>query len=439
MNFRQYYFAREFVRAGHRVLIASSSYSHQFHVQPRTEGRYTRQDIDGIEYVWIKTPSFRGSADKARVLHWLVFTLRLGGLLKVARAEPDVIIVSSPIPYPILPASRLARRLGARLVFEVRDIWPLSLVELGSYSERHPFIRFTQWVEDFAYRKADLVVSTMPKAYEHMKTRGLSAEKYLWIPNGMDPGDDSGDISGGDSAGVISSDISGDDSAGVISSDISSDIVGGDVAGGAASPAEKKDADAPAPPEAADGTFKVCYAGSFGANGIALPMVRAAAILAASNPKIRFVFIGKDSGGLHLLKEEAEALGAGNIEFREPVPRTEMPKVLAEMDLCVATTKYSPLYRFGLSLTKLADYTMAGKPVILSSNAQGDIVSSSGCGMVVPPENPQALAEAIAAMAAKDPAELKEMGERGRREFFASYTLPALAARYLEALDRVRG
>jgi glycosyltransferase involved in cell wall biosynthesis len=151
------------------------------------------------------------------------------------------------------------------------------------------------------------------------------------------------------------------------------------------------------------------------------------------------VLIGKDSGGLHLLKEEAAALGAGNIEFREPVPRTEMPKVLAEMDLCVATTKYSPLYRFGLSLTKLADYTMAGKPVILSSNAQGDIVSSSGCGMVVPPENPQALAEAIAAMAAKDPAELKEMGERGRREFFASYTLPALAARYLEALDRVRG
>jgi glycosyltransferase involved in cell wall biosynthesis len=250
----------------------------------------------------------------------------------------------------------------------------------------------------------------------------------------MDPGDNSGDISGGDSAGVISSDISGGDSAGVISSDISSDI-----AGGAASPAEKKDADAPAPPKAADGTFKVCYAGSFGANGIALPMVRAAAILAASNPRIRFVFIGKDSGGLHLLKEEAEALGAGNIEFREPVPRTEMPKVLAEMDLCVATTKYSPLYRFGLSLTKLADYTMAGKPVILSSNAQGDIVSSSGCGMVVPPENPQALAEAIAAMAAKDPAELKEMGERGRREFFASYTLPALAARYLEALDRVRG
>jgi len=421
MNFRQYYFAREFVRAGHHVLIASSSFSHQFHIQPRTEGRYTKEDINGIEYIWIKTPSFRGSADKARVLHWLVFTLRLGGLLKVAEAKPDVIIVSSPIPYPILPASRLAGRLGARLVFEVRDIWPLSLVELGSYSERHPFIRFTQWVEDFAYRKADLVVSTMPKAYEHMKTRGLSPEKYLWIPNGMDPGD---------TAGYVEGSISGD-----IAGDSVQDIVG-DKSGGMVSPAETKDA--ASTPDAAEKIFKVCYAGSFGANGIALPLVRAAAILAKTNTKIRVIFIGKDSGGLDILKEEANRLEAGNIEFREPVPRYEMSRVLAEMDLCVATTKYSPLYRFGLSLTKLADYTMAGKPVILSSNAQGDIVSASGCGLVVPPEDPEALARAISTMADKDPAVLKEMGERGRREFFASYTLPALAAKYLEALGRIR-
>ena len=413
MNFRQYYFAREFVRAGHHVLIASSSFSHQFHIQPRTEGRYTKEDINGIEYIWIKTPSFRGSADKARVLHWLVFTLRLGGLLKVAEAKPDVIIVSSPIPYPILPASRLAGRLGARLVFEVRDIWPLSLVELGSYSERHPFIRFTQWVEDFAYRNADLVVSTMPKAYEHMKTRGLSPGKYLWIPNGMDPGDIAGDST----------------------QDSASDHIG-DTSISRVSPAETKDA--ASPPDEAKKIFKVCYAGSFGANGIALPLVRAAAILAKTNTKIRVIFIGKDSGGLGILQGEAKSLEAGNIEFWEPVPRSEMSRVLAEMDLCVATTKYSPLYRFGLSLTKLADYTMAGKPVILSSNAQGDIVSASGCGMVVPPEDPEALARAISTMADKDPAVLKEMGERGRREFFASYTLPALAAKYLEALGRIR-
>ena len=161
MNYRQFYFAREFVRAGHEVLIVSSSFSHQFLMQPETTGTYTAETIEGIEYVWIRCPSFDGSADPKRLLNWLVFTLRLGGIPRFTRQRPDVIIVSSPIPYPILPAARMARRLGAKLAFEVRDIWPLSLMELGSHPERHPFIRFTQWVEDFAYRKSDLVVSAL--------------------------------------------------------------------------------------------------------------------------------------------------------------------------------------------------------------------------------------------------------------------------------------
>ncbi len=394
MNFRQFYFAREFVRAGHQVLIVSSSYSHQFLVQPHTEGVYTKEAIEGVEYVWIKSPSFRGSADNMRILHWLVFTLRLIGLPRQVGVAPDVIIVSSPIPYPILPASRMARRFGARLVFEVRDIWPLSLVDLGSYSERHPFIRFTQWVEDFAYREADLVVSTMPKAYDHMKTRGLPPEKFLWVPNGMDPD-------------------------------------------GMSPTAERGDERSPSPQPSGGRVFRVCYAGSFAANCIALPLVKAAASLSKTHPEIQFTLIGKDSGGLHILREKAAALEATNIEFKEPVPRTEMQRVLAGMDLCVATTKASPLYRFGLSLTKLADYMMAGKPIILSSNASEDVVSSSGCGVIVPPEDPKALADAIVEMAESDPAALSAMGERGRKEFLASYTLPALAAKYLAALDGI--
>jgi len=189
MNYRQFYFAREFVRAGHEVLIVSSSYSHQFLVQPKTKGVYTKQNLEGVEYIWIKCPSFNGSADPKRIFNWLVFTARLYGIPRQIAAKPDAIIVSSPIPYPIVPAAYLARRLGARLVFEVRDLWPLSLVALGSYSENNPFIRLTQWVEDFAYRRADLVVSALPKAYEHMKTRGLLPQKFVWISNGVDPDD----------------------------------------------------------------------------------------------------------------------------------------------------------------------------------------------------------------------------------------------------------
>jgi glycosyltransferase involved in cell wall biosynthesis len=414
MNYRQFYFAREFVRAGHEVLIVSSSYSHQFLVQPQTKGIYTKQKLEGVDYIWIKCPSFNGSADPKRILNWLVFTASLYGIPRQAAAKPDAIIVSSPIPYPIVPAAWMARRLGARLIFEVRDLWPLSLIDLGSYSEKNPFIRVTQWVEDFAYRRANLVVSALPKAYEHMKTRGLSSQKFTWISNGVDPDDllpqQNGDLEKKERAGTEET-----------------------VAEGGGQRREAR-VESKASADNARKQFKVCYAGSFHARAVALSLVEAAALLRNDRPNIRFILIGKDSGGLSILKDRAAALGVDTIDFRDPVPRTAMQGVLAEMDLCVGMTKSSPLYRFGISLTKLFDYMLAAKPIILSSNASGDIVSESGCGVKVPAEDAQALAEAIRKMADMNPLRLSQMGDSGRRTLLASFTYPRLAARYLEAI-----
>lgn len=107
------------------------------------------------------------------------------GSLKKLDERPDVIVYSSPSPVAYLSAQHLAKRFNARLVFEVRDIWPLSLMELGGYSKKHPFIRFMQWVEDRAYRKSDRVVSNLKNAVEHMVNRGMSPEKFTWVPNGF--------------------------------------------------------------------------------------------------------------------------------------------------------------------------------------------------------------------------------------------------------------
>lgn len=416
MNYRQFYFAREFVRAGHEVLIVSSSYSHQFLVQPKTKGVYTKQNLEGVEYIWIKCPSFNGSADPKRIFNWLVFTARLYGIPRQIAAKPDAIIVSSPIPYPIVPAAYLARRLGARLVFEVRDLWPLSLVALGSYSENNPFIRLTQWVEDFAYRRADLVVSALPKAYEHMKTRGLLPQKFVWISNGVDPDD----LLPRQRAPLANHEDTATE--GVTVKNVS--------------PEEGEGGEIQSAVDHAWKQFKVCYAGSFHARAVALSLVEAAALLRKSRPDIRFILIGKDSGGLSILKDRAAALGADNIEFWDPVPRTAMQKILSEMDLCVGMTKSSPLYRFGISLTKLFDYMLAAKPIILSSNASGDIVSESGCGVKVPPEDDHALAEAILQMADMESPRLRQLGEIGRKKLFSSFTYPILAAQYLEAIRR---
>lgn len=388
MNYRPYYFGREFARAGHRVVVVSGSYSHQFVRLPEVRGAYTREPIDGMEYVWIKVPRYRSSGDPARTAGWALFCARLGGVGRLGLPKPDVIIVSSPIPYPILPAARLARKYQARLVFDVRDIWPLSLTALGGYSERHPFIQLTQAVENFAYKRADLVVTALPNALEHMSRHGLDSDRFLWVSNGVD-------------------------------ADRASE--------------EKVSGVVPELPE--DGAFRVCYAGSFHERNIAQVFVRAAALLRKRNVDIQFYFIGKDGGGKAMLIELARSLGADNAHFLDAIERTSMPAFLARMDACLASTKNSPLYRFGISLTKQFDYMLAGKPIVLSSNAKDDLVSRIGCGTVVPPENAEAAAEAIETLARLSSKERKEIGERGRIALLSEFTYRKLAGKYLERLE----
>ncbi len=185
MNYRPYHLARELTALGVDVTVISGSTSHEYYAPPVTNGRYTLEDVDGLRYVWIRTPGYGESRSLGRVKAWAAYLAGLYGIGRVGLPRPDAIIVSSPPPYPIVPAARLARRYGSKLVFEVRDLWPLSLVELGGASPRHPFVMLTQWVEDFAYRRSGLVVCVVAGALEYMRSRGLDPGKFLHIPNGV--------------------------------------------------------------------------------------------------------------------------------------------------------------------------------------------------------------------------------------------------------------
>ena len=148
MEYRHFELGRELTSLGMTVVVISGSYSHLFTQQPRTRGGYTVERIDGVTYCWVKIPAYRRAMSLGRVFNMVVFMLRLYRLPVDRFPRPDAIIVSSPSLFPILPAERLARRWRSRLIFEVRDLWPLTLQELGGLSSRHPLVVVMRWFEN---------------------------------------------------------------------------------------------------------------------------------------------------------------------------------------------------------------------------------------------------------------------------------------------------
>jgi glycosyltransferase involved in cell wall biosynthesis len=157
------------------------------------------------------------------------------------------------------------------------------------------------------------------------------------------------------------------------------------------------------------------YVGGFGNAHDVITIVRAARIFQQrGNDKYRFVLVG-DGVKRPECRQEASLHVLSNIEFRDPIPKSEVPRVQMEADILIAAVLDSAAYRFGLNLNKMFDYLASGRPVIFSGNAPNDPVAESGAGFSIPPEDPEAMAGALQKLLDMSPAERLEMGKRGRR------------------------
>lgn len=389
MEFRPYYLAREWVRAGNAVCIVAASASHLRQQAPVMNGQAMRQEwIDGIDYRWIATPRYRGNGF-GRLANIAVFLGALACRAKALASElaPDLVIASSTYPLDIWTAAAIAGRAGARLVYEVHDLWPLTPVELHGMPRWHPFVQWLQAAEDYACRRADAVVSLLPHVGSYLQQHGMAAHKLQWIPNGIDPAE-----------------------------------------------WEQGGEQLPAPVSAllaqqkAQGRFVVGYAGGHGKANALEAMLEAAQRL---DPR-RYAFVlagaGVDKAALM-----ASAQGRQNVFFLDPLPKAQVPALLAQFDLAYLGWRPHPLYRFGIAPNKLMDYMMAGLPIVHAVKAGNDPVAEAGCGISIAPDDATALADAIAALSALDPSQRLRMGERGRAHVLAQHNYRHLAPSFLSA------
>lgn len=164
--------------------MVAASYSHFRRTQPNVKGRISVEMIDGIKYVWILTPKYTAASNFGRVLSMMLFTIQCLYMKLPLSTDYDIVMASSPHPFSIYPAKKIASRFNARLIYDIRDLWPMTLVLLGGLSVRHPFIRLMQAAEDYACINSDLVIAVQRHAKEYLMSRGLEERKFLHVANG---------------------------------------------------------------------------------------------------------------------------------------------------------------------------------------------------------------------------------------------------------------
>jgi glycosyltransferase involved in cell wall biosynthesis len=394
MEFRPFYLAREWSRAGHRVQIVAASYSHLRANQPVVKGAVLDEVIEGVSYRWYAAPRYQGNGI-GRVKNILAFLWALWrDADRLAKHfKPDVVIASSTYPMDIWPARRIAKLVKSKLVFEVHDLWPLSPMELGGMSRWHPFIMWVQLAEDYAYRHADRVISMLPKAAEHMQTRGMSPEKFEYVPNGVDVGDWL-------HPAPLPVDIR-----------VRMDEL------------------------RATGVPIVGYAGTHGVAN-ALDLLLDAAHKLKDSVQIVLVGTGPDRDRLQArVKNENLA----NVTMLPVLSKLAVPSFLAAIDIAYIGWHPNPLYRFGISPNKLMDYMMAGKPIVHSVNAGNDPVAEAGCGLTVAPGDADAVAHAINRMASMSGDQRRIMGAAGKEFILKNQTYGVLAESFLNAVKSLNG
>ena len=383
---RHYSLAQHLQSYGWQASVIAASVELNTGRQRLLTGEPKRLDHFGeIPFLWLRTPQHQGNGGgrMANMLAYAVRVLMPGSTRELDR--PDVVVGSSVHPFAAAAGAILARRFRVPFVFEVRDLWPQTLVDLGRLRPESMVTRGLRALEKWLYQCADRIVVLLPRAVDYIEPLGISPQKIVWVPNGVE-------LNGYPEL---------------------------------------------APPPASD-TFTLMYFGAHGqANGLSNVLKAMAELQQRPDRRhLRLRLIGDGP-----LKPEliclAQQLDLHNVEFEAPVPKQQIPALAAKADAFVFNLIDTPVFKFGISSNKLFDYLAGARPIIFSCESSNNPVEEAQAGITVPPDNPAALAEAISTLAAMSRDERAAMGHAGRVYVEKHHNYDALAERFAAMLDEL--
>lgn len=362
---RSYAMAQSLIRNGHQVTMVCGSFGagQTGLTQPFNKGM-RRGMVDGIDIIEFELPYSNALSFLKRILIFLSFAFKS---IKVALTEQYDVVFATTTPLTAGIPGIFAKWFRCKpFVFEVRDLWPELPKAMGVI--KNPIVLWMMSVLEWtSYHSADRLVGLSPGIVDGIIKRGIAPEKVASIPNGCD-------------LDIFASEHQAWRPEGVQPTDL-----------------------------------MAIFTGTHGlANGLNAVLDAAVELKKRQRTDIKLVLVG-DGMQKKALLERAVELQLDNVIFHDPVNKAKLAGLMASADIGLQILANVPAFYYGTSPNKFFDYISAGLPVL--NNYPGwlaELITKEQCGFAVPPENPQAFADALE-QAANQREKLIEMGRNGQQ------------------------
>ncbi len=385
---RHYDLAKQLISYGHSMTIFAAGFHYTLlkeTVEYDQDGKKV-EDKDGVKFVWVKTYPYERNNIK-RMVNIVSYAWKLNFLIpKLGLDKPDIIIGTTVHPFAGIIGHRFAKKYKTPFVFEIRDLWPQSFMDMGVWKKDSLVSKVFKSIEKYTVKRADSIISLSPMTEQYLKDE-YGYEKNIYIPNSVDVDYTNQNKSLSDMNATFEQ------------------------------LRKLKD----------DGKKLFMFTGAIVQSNSINMFVETAKKLKIKD--IQIVLVGK---GQERAKYEQTAKDEilSNISFLDPVDKKLVPKLLDYADVLLLIQGN---VQWGSS-NKLYDYLAARKPIITSLYVKhNDVVEDIGCGYSSGYDNSDDMVENIEKVYSLSDEEKEQMGEKAYTHVSENHDIK-LMAKKLESL-----
>lgn len=395
---RHYELGKKFKMQGNNVVVVASMVNCPHSISKDAD--YSLEKIEkGFYYVWLRTKPEEISGSIQRILSMFSYVRlvkKYAGNFVKDFGRPDVVIASSVHPLVWESAYYIKKKYSTKFICEIRDIWPVSIIEHTKVSKHHPVVFFFDIINRRAFRRCDALVATAKKVNQFIKDRyHKDVSPYYWIPNGYSTDDELVEI-----------------------------------------PAQTAEELAPLF-EYMDSHWCMTYTGSITkSEGVEYLVSAFGKFQKQCDFKISLVIVGEGNCRKQV-EEIVNSQKISNVYMQGNVERQYISYILGKSKICVATPRITyNIGKYGLSMNKLSDYLWSGRPVLFAYD-YFNVVKDADAGICIPKDDIQQFIEALKKLYCMSVEEREKLGKNGKKEILKNYDYNVLSKRYLQIIEKI--